>query len=372
MAHQPRLQRLIPLRLPQQLLQQGQELLGLANRQIETPRREIAPCHPLLGHEAAETVEHQHTAARQGFRCRSRSRPGHHQPGTTVKAGHAGRILKAQWLHLQLRMGLRPGQQLLARRSAPAAEGHHPDAPCQRPQRFEQADVIVGAIRAAAEHHQRARLRSGGRMLQFLHKTGIQERAQRRRRQMPVPPAPHLFGDIRCKGPEGFAAAAQPVTAEAKATIELRATGDAAQPRQQPLSQIKVASVDVGMGGNQQIGLQAQQQRNHVIATEAEGAWFPQVFEFHQSPIQLVQPGGMPLNPVVELHTTTGDRAGVLQHMLNPHFTLWIPPLNPGLQGVGRRVMGGAAAGGENQDAHRIPPFTSVPLRSELVVPTTP
>jgi len=273
--------------------------------------------------------------------------------------------------HIRLLESLRPLAGRI-RVVALCAEGHHPDAPCQRPQRFEQADVIVGAIRAAAEHHQRARLRSGGRMLQFLHKTGIQERAQRRRRQMPVPPAPHLFGDIRCKGPEGFAAAAQPVTAEAKATIELRATGDAAQPRQQPLSQIKVASVDVGMGGNQQIGLQAQQQRNHVIATEAEGAWFPQVFEFHQSPIQLVQPGGMPLNPVVKLHTTAGDRAGVLQHMLNPHFTLWIPPLNPGLQGVGRRVMGGAAAGGEDQDAHRIPPFTSVALRSELEVPTTP
>ena len=154
--------------------------------------------------------------------------------------------------------------------------------------------------------------------------------------------------------PDGLGAGAEPVAAEAKAAREFGAAGEAAQlGAENPLGEGEVAPIGVGVGGDEQIRLEPAQQLTHVAPTEQERARFDQVFELHQAPIGLMDPGGVLLNPVVELHAPPVRAAGVLQHLFDPHLAARIPLAQPIPQGFRGGVVGGAPTGGEDQNPHR-------------------
>ena len=93
---------------------------------------------------------------------------------------------------------------------------------------------------------------------------------------------------------------AHPVAAEAEPTSQLGVAGHAAQARaQQPLGQIEMPPVEMGVSGDEQVRPGLLQQPDQAAAAEQDGAGFPEVLPLHEAPVQLVQTGLAALNPVV-------------------------------------------------------------------------
>ena len=68
-----------------------------------------------------------------------------------------------------------------------------------------------------------------------------------------------------------------------------------------------------------------------------------------------MQPRGMPLDPVVEIHGDTTCTTGVLEDRFNRYLDRWIAAGQPLRQRFGSRIVGGTGTGREDQNPHVMP-----------------
>ena len=115
-----------------------------------------------------------------------------------------------------------------------------------------------------------------------------------------------------------------------------------------------MTAVDMGMGRDQQIRLKPAQQTDHIETTSKQGAGLGDILKLNDTPIDLMHPGTMALDPVVKSDSCAGEDARVLEHMLNQNLPIWIPAFQPGLDRISRCIMSSTTAGGEDLNPHQL------------------
>ena len=85
-----------------------------------------------------------------------------------------------------------------------------------------------------------------------------------------------------------------------------------------------------------------------------KGAGLGHILKLHNTPIDLVHPGAMALDPVVKSDSCAGEDARVLEHVLNQNLPIRIPAFQPGLDRIRRCIMSRTTAGGEDQNPHQL------------------
>ena len=86
---------------------------------------------------------------------------------------------------------------------------------------------------------------------------------------------------------------------------------------------------------------------------EEHRAGLNQILELNNPPIDLMEPRGFFLDPVIERGAATGEPTGVLQDLIHAHLATGDKLLQPVAKRIGRDVVGSPAARGEDQHPHQ-------------------
>ena len=70
-----------------------------------------------------------------------------------------------------------------------------------------------------------------------------------------------------------------------------------------------------------------------------KGAELGHILKLHNTPIGLVHPGAMALDPVAKSNSYAGEDARVLEHVLNQNLPIRIPAFQTGLNRICRCIM---------------------------------
>jgi hypothetical protein len=102
------------------------------------------------------------------------------------------------------------------------------------------------------------------------------------------------------------------------------------------------------MGRDQQIWLKLAQQLDHMKTACQQSAGLGHILKLDHTPIDLVHPGSMALDPVVKSNSGSRKNTRVLEDMFNQNLPIWIPTFQPGLNRIGRSIVSCTTTRGEN------------------------
>lgn len=316
-----------------------------------------------LGHDPSNPIEDNRASAENRLAGGTGARAGHHAGNRLEQLAHP--MVVRERTHLETRPLPQPIANVTDRFLLAPAQGHYlgiDAGPLEDPQ---GPHVIVGTVRASAEHHSEAvrvevelvpevtpplLLRERGPV-----KRGIEEEPSHPVAAVRHPEVGRGIAGFFNRSNEEVGPGIDPVAAKAIAVAQLPAIGGQAQVgiASMGFGQLEKSVIEVGMGAHNDIGATFPNHLNETFRSPDLAGMIVQAGVLQEVEVEVVQFWPELLDAVVKVYPETIDPMGHLQGLVNGDFGLEGSPLlrfGPSLEGAGAHIVPSPGAGGKHQN----------------------